>query len=211
MLGLMVDLAPDPAERSIRDACAAGDVAGATTAALRRYGPELLGFLVGVHGDYDEASEAFAVFSEKLWSTMARFEWRCSLRTWCYRLVRQAAVDVRRGDRRQAHVGLSSVPEVMELATRVRTETLSFLRTANRTALESLRDELPEEDRALLVLRVDRELEWREIAIVLANASSRSDRVENEAALKREAARLRKRFQLVTERLRALARERKLL
>jgi len=207
----MEDLAPDPAERAVRDACAAGDVEGATTAALRRYGPELLGFLVGVHGDYDEASEAFAVFSEKLWSTMARFEWRCSLRTWCYRLVRQAAVDVRRGDRRQAHVGLSSVPEVMELATRLRTETLSFLRTANRTALERLRDELPEEDRALLVLRVDRELEWREIAIVLAEASSRSDRVEDDAALKREAARLRKRFQLVTERLRALARERKLL
>jgi len=207
----MEDLAPDPAERAVRDACAAGDVEGATTAALRRYGPELLGFLVGVHGDYDEASEAFAVFSEKLWSTMARFEWRCSLRTWCYRLVRQAAVDVRRGDRRQAHVGLSSVPEVMELATRLRTETLSFLRTANRTALERLRDELPEEDRALLVLRVDRELEWREIAIVLAEASSRSDRVEDDAALKREAARLRKRFQLVTERLRALARERRLL
>jgi RNA polymerase sigma-70 factor (ECF subfamily) len=207
----MEDLAPDPAERAVRDACAAGDVEGATTAALRRYGPELLGFLVGVHGDYDEASEAFAVFSEKLWSTMARFEWRCSLRTWCYRLVRQAAVDVRRGDRRQAHVGLSSVPEVMELATRLRTETLSFLRTANRTALERLRDELPEEDRSLLVLRVDRELEWREIAIVLAEASSRSDRVEDDAALKREAARLRKRFQLVTERLRALARERRLL
>jgi RNA polymerase sigma-70 factor, ECF subfamily len=202
---------PNPDEQAMRDACAAGDVDGATTAALRRYGPELLGFLVGVHGDYDAAREAFALFSEKLWRSMARFEWKCSLRTWCYRLVRNAAIDARRGERREAHVGLSSESQVMELAARVRTETLSVLRTANRTALERLREELPEEDRELLVLRVDRELEWREIAIVLAESSNRADRVEDETALRREAARLRKRFQLVAERLRALARERKLL
>jgi RNA polymerase sigma-70 factor, ECF subfamily len=108
-------------------------------------------------------------------------------------------------------VGLSSASQVMELAARLRTETLSVLRTANRTALERLRDELPEEDRELLVLRVDRELGWREIAIVLAESGNRADRIGDEAALTREAARLRKRFQLVTERLRALARERKLL
>ena len=207
----MEPLPLDPAERAMREACAAGDVEGATTAALRRYGPELLGFLVGVHGDYDEASEAFAVFSEKLWSSMARFEWRCSMRTWCYRMVRNVATDLRRGERGKRHVGLSSAPEVMEVATRVRTETLSALRTGNRTALERLRDELPEEDRALLVLRVDRELEWREIAIVLAESANRAERIEDETALKREAARLRKRFQLVTERLRAIARERKLV
>jgi RNA polymerase sigma-70 factor (ECF subfamily) len=201
----------DPAEQAMCEACAAGDIEGATTAALRRYGPELLGFLVGVHGDHDAASEAFAVFSEKLWRSMPLFEWKCSLRTWCYRLVRHAAIDVARGERSKNKVGLSSAPEVMELAARVRTETLSVLRTANRTALERLRDELPEEDRELLVLRVDRELEWREIAIVMAEASNRTERIEDEAALKREAARLRKRFQLVTERLRAMARERKLV
>jgi RNA polymerase sigma-70 factor (ECF subfamily) len=99
----------------------------------------------------------------------------------------------------------------MEVATRVRTETLSVLRTANRTALERLRDELPEEDRALLVLRVDRELNWREIAIVLAESANRADRVDDDAALTREAARLRKRFQLITQRLRTMARERNLL
>jgi RNA polymerase sigma-70 factor, ECF subfamily len=198
----MEPLPLDPAERAMREACAAGDVEGATTAALRRYGPELLGFLVGVHGDYDEASEAFGIFSEKLWSSMARFEWRCSMRTWCYRMVRNVAIDLRRGERGKRHVGLSSAPEVMEVATRVRTETLSALRTGNRTALERLRDELPEEDR---------ELEWREIAIVLAESANRAERIEDETALKREAARLRKRFQLVTERLRAIARERKLV
>jgi RNA polymerase sigma-70 factor (ECF subfamily) len=195
----------------MRDACAAGDFDGATTAALRLYGPELLGFLVGVHEDYDAARDAFGLFSEKLWQSIPRFEWKCSLRTWCYRLVRNAAIDARRGDHRKRRVRLSSAPEVMEVATRVRTETLSVLRTANRTALERLRDELPEEDRALLVLRVDRELNWREIAIVLAESANRADRVDDDAALTREAARLRKRSQLITQRLRTMARERNLL
>ena len=99
----------------------------------------------------------------------------------------------------------------MNLAAQVRTETLSAFRSAKRNAVERLRDELPEEDRALLVLRVDRRLEWREVAIALAESSPRAEGLEDEAALKREAARLRKRFQLVTLRLRALARERNLL
>jgi RNA polymerase sigma-70 factor (ECF subfamily) len=189
----------DLAEQTMRAACAAGDIDRATTDALRRYGPELLGFLVGIHGDYDAAGDAFAMFSEKLWQSMPRFEWKCSLRTWCYRLVRNAAIDLHRGERR-GRVGLSSAPEVLELAARVRTETLSVLRSETRTALERLRDELPEDDRALLVLRVDRDLDWRDIALVL-------DASEDEESLKREAARLRKRFQLVKERLRTRARE----
>jgi RNA polymerase sigma-70 factor, ECF subfamily len=84
-------------------------------------------------------------------------------------------------------------------------------RTAKRTPLEQLRDELPEEDRAILILRVDRGLDWRELAMILAEGSGGSDRLQDDAALKREAARLRKRFQVVVGRLRATARERKLL
>jgi RNA polymerase sigma-70 factor, ECF subfamily len=180
----------------------------ATTEALRRYGPELLGFLVSFHGDLDVAGDAFALFSERLWATLPGFGCRCSMRTWCYQLARNAAIDVQRGEaRRGRHVGLSSVPEVHALAHKTRTETLSFLRTEKRTALERLRDELPEEDRTLLVLRVDRELEWREIALVIAGPGGEMD----DAALTREAARLRKRFQLVKDRLRSLARERGLL
>jgi RNA polymerase sigma-70 factor, ECF subfamily len=122
-----------------------------------------------------------------------------------------AAVDLQREGYKKRRVGLSSAPEVMELAARVRTTTMPVLRTENRTALERLRDELPEEDRALLVLRVDRKLEWREVALVLATSSDRADRVADEYTLKREIARLRKRFQLVVERLRAMAKERKLV
>jgi RNA polymerase sigma-70 factor (ECF subfamily) len=194
-----------PEDESLRQACAAGDVRGVTTSALRRYGPELLGFLVASLGDYDAAGDAFATFSERLWQTLAQFDWRCSLRTWCYRLARNAAIDLRRREARRKQVGLSDAPEVQELAVRLRTETLSLLRTAKRGALEQLRDELPEEDRTLLVLRLDRQLEWTEIALVLDEGA---ELPSDEVSLKREAARLRKRFQLVKERVRAMGRQR---
>jgi RNA polymerase sigma-70 factor (ECF subfamily) len=163
----------------------------------------VLGYLVTFQRDHDAAGDAFSIFSERLWETLPSFEWRCSIRTWCYRLARNAAIDVQRGNGRRREVGLSSAPEVALLAAKTRTETLSALRTAKRTALEGLRDELSEEDRTMLVLRVDRDLDWREIAVVMDSARDAED-----AEVTREAARLRKRFQLVKDRLRALARER---
>ena len=192
----MTGATAEQAERAIREALAAGDVNRATTAALRLHGPELLGFVVGMLADRDAANEAFAAFSERLWLSWPRFEWRCSLRTWCYRLIRHAAIDVLRGQRQPGRVELSAAPELVQVAAHVRTETLSILRTATRTQLERLRDELPHEDRALLILRIDRELEWREIALVLDSRVGH-DLPEDEQALKRESARLRKRFQIV--------------
>ena len=54
------------------------------------------------------------------------------------------------------------------------------------------------EDQELLLLRVDRELEFSEIAMILLSDGDSPD----EAAVARESARLRKRFQLLKERLR---------
>jgi RNA polymerase sigma-70 factor (ECF subfamily) len=191
-------------EADIRAACGSGEVTTATTMALQLYGAEVLGYLVAFHKDYDAASDSFSVFSEHLWRSLAEFGWRCSLRTWCYRLARNAAIDGERGDARRREIGLSSAPEVSALVQKTRTETLSALRSTKRTALEQLRDELAEEDRTLLVLRVNRQLDWREIAVVLSGVSKEED----DGALAREAARLRKRFQLVKDRLRTLAQER---
>jgi RNA polymerase sigma factor (sigma-70 family) len=192
---------------AVRAACDAGDFDGAAAAALQELGAEILGFLVGTVGDYDEASDAFALFSEKLWQSLRQFEWECSLRTWCYRLARNVVIDLQRGaGAGKHHVEFSKAPEVFEMAARVRTTTMSALRTGKRTALERLRDELPEEDRALLVLRVDRDLEWREVALVLTSEGGTG--LPDDVALARESARLRKRFQLVIKRLRAMAGER---
>ena len=66
-----------------------------------------------------------------------------------------------------------------------------------------LRDRLPPDDQALLILRVNRRLVWTEIALVMFHAG---EAVEP-AVLESEAARLRKRFQSVKERLRNMALE----
>jgi RNA polymerase sigma-70 factor (ECF subfamily) len=128
------------------------------------------------------------------------------LRAWAHRIARNAAV-------RWATAGARS-PErnipmeqagVFELAEQVRSSTLVHLRTEMKSEVRRLREELPQAEQMLLILRVDKALEWHEIASALAE----QDLAEDE--LKREAARLRKRFQLVTEKLRGLARERGIL
>ena len=66
----------------------------------------------------------------------------------------------------------------------------------------SIRAELPEEEQTLLVLRVDRNLAWRDIACVLLGEAADADEIQ------RKAATLRKQFERVKERLRELAAER---
>ncbi len=186
------------AETAIRGAFDRGDVDGATTVALRSYGAEIYGFLVALAKDEADASDAFSLFSERLWQTLSKFEWQCSMRAWSYRLARNALVDVKRGKRRGA-VPLSAVSEI---ADRVRTETATFLRTETKSELQRLRATLPDEDQELLVLRIDRDMSWQELARIFAGESVTLDAED----LARESARLRKRFQLVKDRFLALAR-----
>jgi RNA polymerase sigma-70 factor (ECF subfamily) len=56
----------------------------------------------------------------------------------------------------------------------------------------------------LLVLRVDRNLEWNDLARVLAEGDDGTAPLAD-ADVTREAARLRKRFQLLKEKLREMA------
>jgi RNA polymerase sigma-70 factor, ECF subfamily len=74
--------------------------------------------------------------------------------------------------------------------------------TAKQRQLTALRDELPIEDRTLLILRVDRKLSFDEIALAFADSPESVTEVDR----RREAARLRKRFQLVKQRLMARVR-----
>src|SRR5262249_53999421 len=135
---------------------------------------------------------------------LQRFEGRCSMRTWLYTLARHAAARFRRAAHRRPgrRLGLSQVSEV---ADRVRTQTLPFLRTEAKSELARIRDALDEEDRALLVLRVDRGLSWKDIALVFDGEEA------SKATLERTAARLRKRFQAVKTEIRTRAREAGLL
>lgn len=199
----------DPRDAEIRARWEAGDHDGAATEAIRRYGPEILGLLLALHGgDEDAAGEVFSMFGEQLWRGLPGFAWSCSVRTWAYVIARNASRGYRRAQRRreQRAVPLSDCPAVIEIAAKIRTETLSYLRTERRHEISRLRDSLPEEDRALLILRVDRDLAWLDLARVFLE-----DDAPSPQALQRESARLRKRFQLIKRRLLELGRARGLL
>jgi RNA polymerase sigma-70 factor (ECF subfamily) len=191
-------------EQRIRGSIEAGDLRAAATAAVEGYGPEVLGFLVTTLRDEHDATEVFSQACEDLWAGFPRFEGRSSLRTWFYVLARHAASRFRRAPHRRAgwRVAMSNVTDIAEA---VRSRTLPHLRTEVKDRFAAIRDALPEEDRALLVLRVDRKMSWNEIARVLCPDEQSDD------ALTKAAARMRKRFQLVKDEIRARAREAGLL
>jgi RNA polymerase sigma-70 factor (ECF subfamily) len=196
----MIEREREELERDIQSRRDAGDLDGAVTIAVRGYGSEILRFLVVLHRDDSEASEVFSLFLEGLWRGLAGFAWECSFRTWAYAVARRASLRYRRDEGRRA-AKVAPLPEgsaLSAIAQEVRSRTLSFLATERRNRLVELRDALPPEDRALLVLRVDRRLAWNDLARALHDDETTPLSAED---LKREAARLRKRFQLVKERL----------
>jgi RNA polymerase sigma-70 factor (ECF subfamily) len=197
-------------EADVRALCDQGDYAAAATATLRGYGPELLGFLVAVHRSELDAGDGFSELSEVIWRKLPTFAWESTLRTWAYGIARNVSRTLRRNARRRGRREGGAGESALEaVAIAVRTATLTYLRTEKRTRLQALRDLLPEEDRMLLVLRVDRNLEWNDLARVLGERDG--DATLEGAVLAREAARLRKRFQLVKDKLRELARREKLV
>ena len=83
----------------------------------------------------------------------------------------------------------------------VRSATLAHLKTEVKTEFQLLREQLEPEEQTILVLRVDRQMTWPQLAEVMADGDSIAD----EATRKSEAARLRKRFQSIKDKLRKLA------
>ncbi len=206
----MDDSARAQLESRSRALCDEGDYAAAATALVRGYGPEILGFLAALHRSEDDAGQCFSEVSEALWRGLPRFGWDSSARTWAYAIARNVSSTFRRDRGRAARrVQPLSDSKVQQVAQQVRTQTTPFLRTEEKTRLRALRDSLPEADRMLLVLRVDRGLAWNDLARILTDPQG--DGSLEGQALAREAARLRKRFQLVKARLRELARREGLL
>jgi len=168
-----------------------GDTNAAATSAIRGYGPEILGYMTAVLRSEELAGDAFAVFSERLWKGLAAFRRESSVRTWAYRLAFHAAVDCTRDAKRHRAEALGST-FASNLAAEVRTQTAAHLRTETKTAVQKLREELSFDEQTLLILKIDRQLEWNDVA----------------EAMGVESATLRKRFERVKEKLRALAKER---
>jgi RNA polymerase sigma-70 factor (ECF subfamily) len=197
-------------ERDIRRHRDEGQIQRAASVAIEGYGPEIFGFLVALHRREDDAAEVFSRFTERVWRGLPAFEWQCSFRTWAYTIARNVSATYRREARRHARrqVPLSGQPELSALEQKVRTGTVSYLRTQRKTRVAALRESLSAEDQTLLVLRVDKELGWTDLARVMRPDDAPPP---SAATLKREVARLRKRFQLIKEKLYELGRREQLI
>jgi RNA polymerase sigma-70 factor (ECF subfamily) len=171
-----------------------GELSEAATAAIRGYGPEILGYLAAILRDDDAAAESFSRFAEDLWKGLPGFKRKASMRTWAYRVAWNAAQDTiadafrRRGRR-------LDTSEMSQLAVSVRSSSAEFLADAAKARLQALRANLQPDEQTLLVLRLNRGLAWSEVAEVLSTAEEQLD-----------PAAVRKRYERLKEKLRKLAR-----
>jgi RNA polymerase sigma-70 factor (ECF subfamily) len=101
--------------------------------------------------------------------------------------------------------------KLSQLVEQVRTRTEAYRRTDVKSQMRALRDKLDPEDQMLLLLRVDRRMDWRDLAMVMSAGEDPAGVGLNDEELARESARLRKRFERVKEELRRLAKESGLL
>jgi RNA polymerase sigma-70 factor, ECF subfamily len=179
-------------EARVNGCLARGDVAGAATAAIEDYGPAIHGYLCSLL-DPDDAADVFAMFAEQLWRSLPSFRGECSLRAWAFRIAWTGVAHFKRDPWRRRGELLPSTA-ASRLAASIAQSGMEP--GGRRDRLRKLRAEMPEEDQTLLVLRVDKELEWDEIAAVLtADAAPVS------------AAALRKRYERIKARLARRARE----
>lgn len=174
-------------ERRIGAHLDASELAEAATLAVRGYGPQLLGYLRATVG-LERADDAFALFCELMWRGLPRFRREASFATWAYQLAWGAAQRVLRDPERRRRVVLSS-NALAQIAEEVRSSTAVHLRPETADRLARIRDRLDAEEQSLLVLRVDRELGWDDIATIMGV----------------EAAALRQRFRRLKTKIRQLA------
>ena len=187
-------------EPRIRASCEAGCWDDATTLALQTYGPELMSYLVAILRNASDADDVFGVVSEELWGGLRTFRWESSLRTFAYVIARNAAFKQLRDPGRRRKVEPLSCSSAEAVVAQVRSQTVTYLRTETKDKIANLRAALDPEDQTLLILRVNRQLAWRDIAQILAE-----DDAVDDASLDREASALRKRFERLKAELRAKA------
>jgi RNA polymerase sigma-70 factor (ECF subfamily) len=183
----------DELERRIEGHLGRGEIDEAATAAIQGYGPPVLGFLCMLLPE-DDARDVFSTFAENVWRGLASFRGECTVRAWSYRLAWHAASRYRRDPYRRRKERLpTTAASRLAASMTLQASALGSLRRHER--LGKIREQLDPEERTLLALRIDKELDWGEIATVLSAEG-----------LPVSAVTLRKRFARLKQKLERLAR-----
>lgn len=183
-------------EAQIRAAWEAKAYEQAATLALEGYGGELMSYLVALLRDAADADDVFAAMCESLWKSLPAFRWESSLRTYAYTLARNSFNRHTRGSYKRRRVDLSS--SIDEIVARERSRTATYLRTETRDKVARIRAALDPDDQTLLILRVNRQLPWNDIARIMAGDEESLD----DALVLKRAQALRKRFERLKKELR---------
>jgi RNA polymerase sigma-70 factor (ECF subfamily) len=172
-------------ERRIAEALQRQDFEVALTEAIRGYGPQILGYVRSICRGSEDAGDVFAQFAEELWRALPTFRRNTTLRAFAYRLAWTAAArfysDAYRRHRERLPTSMAS-----RLAASIQLEHMAAVER-EAADLAKLRAELAPEEQTLLVLRLDRDLSWAEIADVLAE----DGRAVDQAALRKRFERLK--------------------
>jgi RNA polymerase sigma-70 factor (ECF subfamily) len=181
-------------EGGIRALCEAGAFSEAATRVLESHGPEVMSFLVAVTRDEARADDAFSLFCLALWQGLPGFRWQSSLRTWLYVLARSALGRLAR----ERAAAKKEVPISSELAAAmVAVRSSHVYSTDKRDRMAELRESLDPDDRMLIILRLNRELSWSDVARVMLAAEDPPPEEIDRAAIG-----LRKRWQRLKQELR---------
>jgi RNA polymerase sigma-70 factor (ECF subfamily) len=172
----------------------------ATTRLLQDYGPEIAAYVRAI-GRQDLTDQAYSDFAVDLWVGLQRFEWRCTARGFAFALARRAVQRAYRKELRTRALARTWASEtwLREVIERTRSATPHYLKSEVKTRLRALRDRLSEEERSLLILRIDRGMSFSDLAVVLAE-----EHEDTPEQRKRTEARLRKRFQLLKDKLKRM-------
>jgi RNA polymerase sigma-70 factor (ECF subfamily) len=184
-------------EAQVRARCESRAFAEAAAALVDGYGPEILRYLASLmRAPDDDLAEVFAMFCEDVVRGLPDFRFQSSVRTWSYTVARHARARFDRGNRRRGR-RITLPDQLDEIVAKVQTRTATYLRTDAKERLAQARAELPPESQEILALRVDRQLGWRDIAVILAG-----DEPLDADALRRREQALRKRFETIKRQLR---------
>lgn len=180
-----------------------GDERGAIALVVQRLGALIHGYLRTLLRA-DEADEAFSDWQENVTRALGTFRWECSVRGWAFRIAFHSATRIWRRPGRRVEDPLPSSLSRLGAGS----GPVEPVMSSRHAGLAQLRESLSLDDRHLLTLRIDRELEWEEIAAVLAEdeGGALPDEAIRDGERAREAAALRKRFERLVKRLREEAR-----
>jgi RNA polymerase sigma-70 factor (ECF subfamily) len=175
-----------------------GSARKAATLVIQTHGPAVLRYLRALLRDEGAVDDAFSLFGEWVWRGIANYRGEAALRSWALGVAWNSAQRVR-DEAWRKHKARLSTGFASRLVAKIRTTTPGTLER-RAESLDRLRGELAQEDQNLLVLRLDQELAWEEIAVVLSGGGPPV-----------KPAALRKRFERLKERMAKRARDQGLL